>query len=163
MMKNILTALVVFFSIAGCKEENPVQQHDEQFIQIHYEYGFRDELNTFDGYIQKDLVVDGTIRVPFWLSKDEQIIILHAVNETQFFSFPDTIHREANIAFNPDPSPDKLRIKYNGKEKNIVWFYPMQDSSQYTLPLHTLKRIIESVIDSNSIYQKLPPAHGAYL
>jgi hypothetical protein len=58
--------------LLGCQKENPVGQHDEQIIQIQYEYGLKDELNTFEGYVRKDLVLDGTARVPLRLSMQEQ-------------------------------------------------------------------------------------------
>ncbi len=161
-MKNTVIFLITLIFLLGCNKDNPVVQHDDQSLQIDYAYGFKDELNTFEGFLQKDLVLDGTVRVSLWLSKDEQNTILDAVKETQFFTFPDTIHRQEGVSISPDSSPDQLRISYNGQDKTVVWFYPMQAQSQFAPLLRKLNSRIADVIYANPTYRKLPAARGGY-
>ncbi len=162
MKKKIIFSIAFIVALFGCKKENPVEQHDEQFIQIDYSYNFKDELNTFEGFLQKDLVMDGTTKVSFWLSTQEQNSILEAVNEAHFFALPDTIYSQKDVTIAPNPSPDGLRIKYEGQEKTVTWFYPLEPGSESTLLLNNLTSKIREVINSSSTYQKLPPARGGY-
>lgn len=58
---------------------------DYQYLQIQFKYNFKDELNIFENYFQKDLVPDGVVRVNFQLTKDEQNKILAKAYGTNFF------------------------------------------------------------------------------
>jgi hypothetical protein len=161
-MKNMFLLVSLLSLLFGCKKENPVEQHDEQIIRIQYEHGFKDELNTFEGFVQKDLVKDGTTKVPLWLSAEEQESIITVVEETHYFSLPDTIHREPNVFIQPDFSPDKLRIQYKNEEKIVVWYYPMQLGSPYRNSLNKIISRIDSVLSANNTYKQLPPQNGGY-
>jgi len=69
----------------SCKENNLESQPEEQYVKILLKYNYKDELNTFDNYLIKDLVLNGQIKVNFWLTKEEQIKIQSMVCETNFF------------------------------------------------------------------------------
>lgn len=160
IVKLLLPAL--FLSLVGCEKGNPVGVRDAQEIQIDYQFGLHDRLNTFEGFVQKDLVLDGVIKTDFWLSTPEQISILEVVDQVRFFEFPDTIRRQPGVTMEPDFSPDVLRIHCENQEKTVVWFYPMENSPGYTDSLQTLITRIRDVLFSNSIYRKLPPPRGGY-
>lgn len=165
MRKRImLFSLGVFAACfpGGCSH-SPNEPRQTQFLQIQFQYYFRDELNTFEGTLQKDLVMDGVIKVPFWLSRSEQQAILDKAQAIGFFSFPDTLFREPGIAFSPDPSPDILRIRYQQQEKSVVWFYPMDSRSQFSQRLRELADLIRQSIESKPEYKRLPQARGGYL
>jgi hypothetical protein len=136
---------------------------DPQFVQIHFQYGFKNELNTFNGTYQKDLVMDGIIKVPFWLTTSEQNMIVEKVLAVNFFAFPDTFYRIQDLIAEPDPSPDFLRVKYGNYEKAVVWFLPMDTNNSYAQSLRELAELIKAIIEANPEYKKLPPARGGYL
>ena len=161
-MKHALIPLIALTMVIGCRKENPVEQHDEQFIQIDFSYGFKDELNTFEGFVQKDLILDGAARKPLWFSKAEQSSIVDVVIETKFLTFPDTLYAQKGVLVSPDFSPDQLRIRYNGQDKTVVWFYPLDPSSEFTAPLNKLALSIKNILVANETYKKLPPARGGY-
>lgn len=139
------------------------QHADPQFVQIQFQYGFKNELNTFDGKYQKDLVMDGTIKVPFWLTTSEQNRIVEKVLAVNFFAFPDTIHKKQGVNIMPDSSPDFLRLKYENQEKSVVWFFPMDTSNPYAQSLRELAELIQTIIETKPEYKKLPPVRGSYL
>ena len=143
---------------------DPVVQPDNQFVQIFFKYGFRNELNTFENTYQKDLVQDGTIKITFWLTTEEQNRILQKVNEINFFSFPDEFGPDSSfISLAPDPGPQKLSIKYNGRDKTVIWYYPLNYSDPDAVSLKEINNLIISIIESKPEYKKLPPANGGYI
>jgi len=155
-------SMLSLFVLDSCSSlsNNPT---DPQSLQIKFQYGFRNELNTAEGTYQKDLVMDGIIKVPFWLTTNEQKTILEKMSAIQFFSFPDTLHRAPGLLIEPDPSPDFLRLKYQGEEKSVIWYYPLDSRSEYSQPLSELTELIKQIIESKPEYKKLPPAQGGYL
>src|SRR5260370_741606 len=103
-------------------------KYDAQFIQIFYHSGLLDELDTFHGTYQKDLI-PGTATTPMWLTTREQEILQTNIEQIKFFSFPDTIHRPPNIVVAPDLGPQVLRIKYKNQDKTVVWYDPIDSQS----------------------------------
>jgi hypothetical protein len=86
-MKKLFIYLTCFIIVLNfsCKENNLESQPEEQYVKILLKYNYKDELNTFDNYLIKDLVLNGQIKVNFWLTKEEQIKIQSMVCETNFF------------------------------------------------------------------------------
>lgn len=74
--------LILFLNIF-CNENNLQSQPEDKFVQTLFKYNFKDELNTFENYLTKDLVFDGLIKVNFWLTREEQNKIQDKVFETQ--------------------------------------------------------------------------------
>lgn len=154
-----VTALTMLLACTKLVENSAAPQ----LLQINYQYGYKDELNTFRGTYQKDLIMDGSIKIPFGLTADEQTMIIEKVLSINFFSFPDTIHRQAGVLVFPDHSPDLLRIKYENQDKTVVWYYPRDPDSEYSAKLAELTKLIRQIIEAKSEYKKLPAARGGYL
>ncbi len=131
-------------------------------MQIQYKYNFKDELNTFDNFYQKDLVLDGVVKVNFRLTKDEQSKILAKVYETNFFSLPDTLINRAPVEMTPNPI-QYLRIKYGNKENAVVWNYILYEyqTDQYKR-LRELSNYLTNIIEAKPEYKILPSRHGGY-
>lgn len=136
---------------------------DAQVLKIYMQYGFKDELDTFEQTLQKDLIADGTIRVPFWLSTAEQDLILQKVLDVGFFAFPDTLKREAGFMVSPDPSPDVLRIEYQDQANTVVWYYPIDSSGGHAEGIIELRDLITHIIREKPEYKILPQARGGYV
>lgn len=160
VMSFISILFIITLDACSKLSNNPA---DTQFLQIQFQYGFKNELNTFDGSYQKDLVMDGTIKIPFWLTTHEQKTILDKVLAVKFFSFPDTLYPLQGLIIEPDPSPDFLRLKYQDEEKFVVWFYPTDTQSEYSTPLGELVELIKQIVESKPEYKRLPSARGGYL
>jgi hypothetical protein len=167
-MKNskiifVLSLLCLFFF--SC-QDNPVET-DEQFVQIYFKYDFRNELNTFDNTYKKDLVLDGVIKVKFWLTAEEQNKILAKVIELNYFLLPDTLkyipQDSIYVSIEPNPGEQKLRIKYLSNDKAIIWTYPLNDDNADVKALYALQNFIITIIESKPEYKRLPPRRGGYL
>jgi hypothetical protein len=157
-------SFIVLFTMSCSKSSNaPEQTTDLQTVKVNLQYGFADELNTFTQTYQKDLVADGTVTVPFWLTSAEQEVILRKVQEVGFFSFPDTIHKQSGVFLSPDPSPDLLRVKTDNLDKTVVWFYPLDPNDSHSRLILELRDVITQVVQAKSEYKGLPAARGARL
>jgi hypothetical protein len=161
----LFCAAIFFFVRFGCSPstETETNTHDEQFIQIHLQYGFVDDLNTFTGTFTKDLVKDGSITVEFWLSKSQQECIILKVEQLSFFNLPDKIPPLEGQIIEPNPGPDMLQISYNNLNKTIVWDYPLDPEDNSSKRVIELSDYIMSIVRESQIFKELPLANGARL
>ena len=137
------------------------QHHDSQVLQIYMHTGYRDEIDSFQGFLQKDLVSD-TVRIPFWFTTREQEIILSKLERSRFFSFPDTIHAEPDVTESPNGGAQILRVKYADKDKAVVWFYPPERSSKFFSLVLAIRNLIYDIAVSRPEYKALPQPKAGY-
>jgi len=130
--------------------------HDPQFIQIYYRFHALEELDTFNGTFQKDLV-PGSATATMWFTTRDQEIILFKLEQIHFFAFPDTIYSLPNQIVTPNLGPSILRIKYKNLDKTLVWYYP-NDYNQ----LDDLRELFYNIIFSKKEYKALPPQKSYY-
>ena len=167
-MKNskiilILPLFCLFFS--SCQDSS--LEPENQFVQIYFKYDFRNALNTFENTYQKDLILDGTVKVPFWLTAEEQNKIFDKVNQLNYFLLPDTLkyipQDSITLSIEPNPGEQKLRIKYLSNDKTTIWTYPLNDDNPQVKDLIELQNFIITIIESKPEYKRLPPRRGGYL
>ncbi len=144
----------------GC---NTVQPPEPQFVKIKFQYDYRDMVDTFNDTLMKDLVSDGTITVSFWLTKTEQEAVLAELSRADFFNLPDTIRPTIAVNMRPDPSPDSLHVQVEGREKTVVWLFPLDDADHNAQMILQLSKAIQTIIESTDQYKRLPQARGAYI
>ena len=166
MPKIQFFALII--SVFFLKCEKNVLEPESQFLKIHFHYGLNNELNTFEQTYQKDLVLDGTVKIPFWLTAVKQEQILIKVQTIHFFQFPDTIKYKPEadsiaVVMVPNPSRQFLRIQYHQQDKTVNWHYPLPEDNEYVPLLLELTGLIIEIIKSKPEYQSLPPARGWYV
>lgn len=163
-MKPIKYFLILtLLPILSCNEN--IIQPDEQFVNILFKYDFKNELDTFNNTYQKDLVLDGLIKIDFWLTTDEQNQIIEKANQLNFFLLPDTILADAPVQITPNPG-QFLRIKTETEDHSILWNIILEEfqAEQYEdfLKVQQLAEFIRLIIESKPEYKKLPHANGGY-
>ena len=158
--------LLLFGLFLSSCQDSPVEP-ENQFVQIYFKYGFKNELNTFKNTFQKDLVMDGVIKVKFWLTAVEQNSILEKANSINYFSMPDTFKYISKdsimVSIDPNPGEQILRIKYKTKDKTTIWTYPLVENNNQFNDLLELRQFIITIIESKPEYKKLPAQRGGYL
>lgn len=155
----ILSYSVLILNLS-CSDQ--IVEPDEQNVQILYKYYYKDELNTFDKYLIKDLVLDGLIKVDFWLTTAEQESIKNKVYELNFFSMPDSMMNTAPVEISPNFT-QYLRIKIDDDDHEVTWNiilpeYQIEDH----IKIIELGKFIRDIIESKPEYLKLPPKRGGY-
>ncbi|MDP4175663.1 MAG: hypothetical protein Q8933_16930 [Bacteroidota bacterium] len=138
---------------------------DPQNVKILYKYSFNNELNTFAQKLTKDLVLDGTITVDFWLTDSEQMRILEMADQIGFFDMPDSLSYKKTdpktIYITPILGVQSLKIKFGNKGKEIFWNLPNSFPQEYA-KLQKLTSLIEKIIKSKKEFKDLPAARGRY-
>jgi len=143
--------------LCGCTDDI-VPKRDPQYVGLYYRYNYRDEVDTFNGTLTKDLVADGTATVGFCLTTKAQDSILAEAVRDSFFAIPDTIVSPVHIAIYPFPPPQVLRIRAGELSHQVVWYnYPGGDA------MIRLAGVILGIVQSTPEYDRLPPARGGYI
>ncbi len=163
-MKIILVIATSFLlSCSSAVSPDLKDNHDEQFIQIFFHHGLFNELDTFHGTYQKDLVADGTIKTTMWLTKREQEIILTKLENYRFFTLPDTIPKQRNVIISPDMGIQILKVKYGDTVKTVVWHETAEQNDVSKYYIDEINSLLIDIIVSKPEYKALPPVNGFYL
>lgn len=160
---SFLIILTFLISLSGCDQGVEPPKPDEQFVKLLFRYGFGDTLDTFHGTYTKDLILDGSITVPFWLTKAEQESVLAKLEQADFFNLPDAIPAFKGVVVQPDPGTQLLRVQTEERLKTVVWFSPIDQKSEVGLRTVQLFNSIKAIIQAKPEYKELPPARGGYL
>jgi hypothetical protein len=136
---------------------------DPQLIKIQHRYSFRDMVDTFHGTLTKDLVLDGTVSIPFWLTRAEQETVRVALERENFFGLPDTLFPVPDMHVELDPSPDILRVEADGVDKTVVWIYPLDQANQNNQAILRVAAVIRRIVEARNEYKQLPEPRGYYL
>ena len=155
-------SLLLLLLFNSCKETTV--EPEPQFVQVFFKYGFFNELNTFNNTYKKDLVLDGSVTVTFWLTADEQNRIISKTNEIDFFTLPDTLEGDTTLmVIDPNPGYQTIRIKNENNDKTVNWIYPLNYSDSSVVKALELYDFMISIIEAKPEYKKLPPSRGSYL
>ncbi len=159
--QSVILAMVLCLQIlwAGC-DLGDSPRPDPQFVKIQFEYGFGDLVDTFTGQLTKDLVLDGTVSIPFWLTTAEQEAVLAELEREHFFDLPDTLFQAPGSIIDPDPSPDMLRVQVSGRDKIVIWYYPLLLTNANAETIQHLSATIRGLVEAKAEYKRLPPARG---
>jgi hypothetical protein len=163
--QNLFFILLSGLFLLSC-QDSPVEP-ENNFVNIYLKYDFKNELNTFENTFQKDLILDGVIKIKFWLTAKEQNSILEKAKSINYFSLPESfqyIPQDSIMVFaHPNPGEQILRIKYQKLDKTTVWTYPLLENNSQFDDLLELRKFIITLIESKPEYKKLPVARGGYV
>ena len=95
--------------LTGCDLGDPSTGSDPQRVKVFFKFDFRDQVDTFNGTLTKDLVLNGTVTVPFGFKRSEQDTLVTVLAHTDFFGLPDTLYPIPNVSISPDPGFQVLR------------------------------------------------------
>ena len=153
----------------------PITPSESNFNLIFaYGVGAKNRLDTFKGIYTKDMVVDQSITVNLYLSKNELDIIYQKMVEINFFDYPDkfsvSIPPEEAIMLTPYSSY-YFKVKHDSKIKELWWddnkFW--QEGGKLTYKdekaekLKELIELIRNIIESKEEYTKLPTPRRVYV
>ena len=120
-------------------------------------------MDTFNGTLTKDLVLNGTVTVPFGFKRSEQDSLVAVLAQTDFVGLPDTLYPMPNVSIYPDPGFQVLRVELEGTTKSLVWMAILDASDPRTGRVRELWTRLRSLVQSTDTYRQLPLAEGAYL
>jgi len=165
MKSNSIFCLFVFF-LVSCSRINSPEPERDLSISLRYGVLARNELDTFRNTLTKDLILDGTITVPFHLSQAELDRITAKMDQIDFFSYPDTFMVKSQDSIRVSVSPNNtydFRVSSHSTLKALFWNDAIIASDPQATKLRELITLIKEIVESKPEYHQLPPARGAYL
>ena len=156
-------AIIICLFLLTCDLKNDLIY--EQYLQVLMHYGFNNEVDTFNGKLTKDLILDGIVTVDFSFTTEEQMQIEEAIILNDFFNLPDTIQYfsgdSIDVLIYPNPGMQYLRVNYDNQDRKVYWSYPLPDNAD-ALAIMAIYNEIRSVVESTAVYQDLPEPRGGY-
>ena len=152
---------IFIFLLASCFRK--VKEHNAKFVMIDYQYSPNNELNTFNDTFREGLSGSGSMKIKFWLSKDDQDEIINNALTHDFFLLPDTINfNEPGNKEQPDTNIYYLRIKYKKLDKKVVWIGNIPDNLTQYNGFAVLTELIQKIIRSRPEYKALPDKNAGF-
>lgn len=123
--------------------------------------GAKNELNTYNGSVTKDLIVNGTVTTTLVLSEAELDGLQQKIIEMNLFSYPDVMPQQPNLWIST-LYECSIQVQNGNETKEVSW----DECSQHSSMLDSLKELeqyIIGLVEQTPEYQALPEAVGAYL
>ena len=155
--------ILALLALSCSKSVAPPEGRDFNF-KLDYGIFAKNVLNTYDNTYTKDLVIDGTVTVPFTLSDSELQCIDAKMIGIGFFSFPDTfvVPGADTLGYVTPHSTYIFDVKDNSTVKHLYWSDCIVSEDTNGVKLRGLISLIVNIIHSNPKYSQLPPANGGY-
>ena len=163
-MKFMILLFFLGCILISCSHSTSPSETKEINLKFSYGINARNILNTFQNTYTKDLIIAGDTTVPFTLSTNDLNQIISKMNEINFFAYPDTfiVPTGDTITVVTPASTYIFDVSYKLTDKHLYWSdYIVNENAQAT-KLRGLITLIETIIQSNPEYSKLPPAQGGY-
>ena len=176
-MRKLNLILFLFFlsiSLFGCQTDdkkahtanhNLSKEMPNDFnFSVQFGVEKKNEINTFDGTVTKDLIQDGTITIDLIFTKEEMKAIYEKMVEVNIGETKDFIPKSINgiVCMQEPHADDEWKIVINGK--TITHSF----SGEYCEPTKDAKQLIDlrnevfAIIKGKSPYQSLPNTKGGY-
>lgn len=181
MKKWYLIVSFVFLSVVllGCKQSDnggsknatnsitlnmPKDMPDDFGFSIQFGVEKKNEINTFEWTVTKDLIVDGTASTELVLTRDELQEIYKKMQEMNIFETKDFTPKPINgtVCMQEPHEDDEWKIIINGQTLTYgisgEYCEPTNDAKQ----LIDLRNYVFTLIKSKPEYQSLPASNGGY-
>ncbi|WP_336771914.1 hypothetical protein [Paenibacillus sp. MMO-58] len=167
MIRILVILSVAFAFIAGCGKETHKLQMPEDMpedfrFSVSFGYGedYKNEINTYNGTVTKDLVTKGTASAALAFSTDELQSIYGKMKDIAILEekqFP----QKGNCSQTPS-STDSWKITGNGEMKTLSWTNEYCDMTKDAKDLLDLRSYIQKILEGKYAYKALPAAEGGY-
>lgn len=178
MNRTLILLLLLVILLAGCdgegtKESSPApvtaapavvmpEQKPEDFaFSVRYGITAKNEINTFNGTVTKDLIAKGTATANLKLTDAEMTDIYKRIRDLNVLGDLKLEVEDKGCAQIPYEEEHWL-IQINGEHRALDW---SEENCQITSDARKLKELRDSIhklVSSRSEYQALPEAEGGY-
>ena len=161
---RLLSLIAILFGYA-CSESGtePALRHFD--LQLKYGILARNELNTFDNTVTKDLIVDGQATTRLVLSVKDLDTLESRFVAIDINSYPDTfVVQTGDTVCTITPYVTySMKIRMGSTWKEVFWEDSILSSDPRATRLRQVLAFVQNLIESKPEYQQLPPARGGYL
>jgi hypothetical protein len=164
-MKGKVLILISAAFFNSCSDSTVAPDTRDFNLKFAYGIGAKNVLNTFQNTYTKDLILDGTTKVPFFVSEEELHQIKNKMDEIGFFSYPDTFIAVTTDSIGHHISPYAtydFEVQRDSAVKHLMWMDAIVNQNSQAIKLRELISLVRIVIESKPEYSKLPAAKGGY-
>ncbi|SFF06780.1 hypothetical protein SAMN05216378_4955 [Paenibacillus catalpae] len=166
MIRILVVISVAFLFLAGCSKEKEVQMPEEKPADFQFSVSFgygevnKNEINTYENTVTKDLITKGTATADLVFSNDElqsiysQMKDMNIMGEKQF-------PKQRSCSQTPS-STDSWKVTVNGETKSFSWTNEYCDITKDAEQLKELRTYIWQIVEGKDSYKALPEAEGGY-
>jgi hypothetical protein len=158
--------VLVLTVIAGCGTGAVPEGEGDFNFTLRYGIMAKNEINTFEGTVTKDMVTERPIKINLRLTEAEMKAIYRKMVEIDFFSYPEVFRIEV-----PADSPTHLvtpassyffTVQYDSQTKRVRWIDDTLNPDIKADRLRELILYIRGIVENKKEYRELPPARGGY-
>ena len=164
-MKQIfLSVFIMALLVTGCneKENNMPEEMPSDFdFLVQFGVQSKNEINTFDNIVIKDLIAEGTASTEISFTKEEMKKIYQKMREINIMEPKELIPEKINCMQTPY-GEDKWKVKLNGETQTLYWNGEYCETTDDAKQLIELRNYILDIVKSKDEYKKLPEAKGGY-
>lgn len=182
MKRGLLYLLIAMTFLAGCSQDSdldkgsaapsaemanqeagmPADMPDDFNFVVRFGYGdvTKNEINTFQGTVTKDLITKGTATAHLKFTPNEMREIYGKMREINIIA-PKKFATSRNCSQSPS-NEDEWTVTVDGKTESFSWTDRNCELSDDAIALLELRNFIQSIVNAKEAYQALPAAEGGY-
>ena len=166
-----LALVVALLGTVGCTAPTSGESNEpgESDFNLIFKYGVmaRNELNTFQGTYNKDMVMDPSITVSLSLSEKELDRIYRKMAEIDFFGYPDEFSvavPAGELVGRVTPySSYYFKVEHDSDIKELWWEDEITNEDERADKLRELIELIRDIVESKEEYKELPSPTSGYI
>ncbi|WP_145025539.1 hypothetical protein [Paenibacillus sp. Y412MC10] len=182
MKRGLFSLLIAMTFLAGCSQDSdldkgsaapsaemanqedgiPVDMPDDFNFVVRFGYGdvTKNEINTFQETVTKDLITKGTATAHLKFTQDEMREIYGKMREIHIMA-PKRFTKSHSCSKSPS-NEDEWTVTVDGKTESFSWTDRNCELSDDAIALLELRNFIQSIVNTKVAYQALPAAEGGY-
>lgn len=172
MKKWICLILCGLFLLTGCGGRSMPERVPEDFAVYYAMWTDEDQpnvLDTYEGYIQKDLIRNGIAKTEYTPSDEEIVAIYEKITELELTSFPSDVRAEDEII--QPMTYFEVRFTMNGETYEILADTTITQSTwlnenikaEEAEKLNEFCRFMAELMIETEEYKSLPDSEGGYM
>lgn len=170
----IYSFILLSIVLLGCQQSDldtssntanwPSEMPNDFNFSVQFGYGKKNEINTFNQTITKDLIVDGTVTTSISLTEEEMKDIYEEMNKLDLEKPKEFIPKPVNgtVCQREPHEDDEWNITINNE--NFTFNIPGQycEPSEDAKQLLELRNYVFGIVKTKAEYQSLPEPSGGY-
>jgi hypothetical protein len=167
-MKKMLPLAAMLLLQFSCANETTGPEPHRFDIVMRYGVLAKNALNTIDNTVTKDLIIDGTVTAPLFLTPADFDSIERWLTEVDIMSYPDTFvtPRADSTAVVTTLIPFEsymLELHRDGRAKKVIWHDSTIPRGVKAETLRFFFSRVRELVEFKPAYRRLPPARGGYI
>ncbi|WP_219834008.1 hypothetical protein [Paenibacillus sp. R14(2021)] len=149
----------------AAKVQNPMPSEMPSNFDFTVTFGVgevnKNEINTYDGTVTKDLITRGTATAQLALTLEEKRAIYAKMREVNIMGLQDLVPDNLNCDQTPY-NEDSWQIRVNGETHTWTWSDRHCKVTKDAKQLLALRTFIQQMVENKEAYNALPEAEGGY-